>query len=95
LTASVRQLFADAEGYPDLKANATFLQLQKFITDLEEQIADRREFYNDAVNTFNIRTQEMPDAYVARFMRLQPRQMFKVKETERAPARVVWDEVMR
>jgi hypothetical protein len=37
----------------------------------------------------------MPDAYVARFMRLQPRQMFQVKETERAPARVVWDEVMR
>jgi len=78
-----------------LKANDTFLQLQKRITELEEQIADRREFYNDSVNTFNIRMREMPDAFVVRLMRLNPRQMFKVNETERAPARVVWDEVMR
>jgi LemA protein len=95
LTSSVRQLFADAESYPELKANATFLQLQKCITDLEDQIADRREFYNDAVNTFNIRTQEMPDAFVAKLMRLKPREMFKVKEAERTPVRVMWDEVLR
>jgi len=38
---------------------------------------------------------EMPDAFVARLMHLNLRQMFKVKETERAPARVLWDEVMR
>ena len=95
LASSARQLFAAAENYPDLKANDTFLYLQKRITELEEQIADRREFYNDAVNTFNIRMREMPDAFVARLMRLKPRQMFKVKETERASARVMWDEVMR
>jgi LemA protein len=95
LASSTRQLFATAENYPQLKANDTFLQLQKRITELEEQIADRREFYNDAVNTFNIRMREMPDAFVAKFMRLQARQMFKVKETERTPARVMWDEVMR
>jgi len=95
LASSARQLFATAENYPELKANDTFLQLQKRITELEEQIADRREFYNDSVNTFNIRMREMPDAFVARRMRLQPRQMFKAKETEQAPARVLWDEVMR
>ena len=95
LASSARQLFATAENYPQLKANDTFLQLQKRITELEEQIADRREFYNDAVNTFNIRMREMPDAFVAKRVRVQPRQMFKVKETERAPARVLWDEVMR
>ena len=95
LASSARQLFATAENYPQLKANDTFLQLQKRITELEEQIADRREFYNDAVNTFNIRMREMPDPFVARLMRLNPRQMFKAKETERAPARVLWDEVMR
>jgi LemA protein len=95
LASSARQLFATAEKSPELKANDTFLQLQKRITELEEQIADRREFYNDSVNTFNIRMREMPDAFVARLMRLKSRQMFKVKETERAPARVMWDEVMR
>ena len=95
LASSARQLFATAENYPALKANETFLHLQKRITELEEQIADRREFYNDSVNTFNIRMRKMPDAFVARRIRLKPRQMFKVKEAERAPARVVWDEVMR
>ena len=95
LASSAQQLFATAENYPNLRANDTFLQLQKRITELEEQIADRREFYNDAVNTFNIRMREMPDAYVAKFMRLQPRQMFRVKQTEQGPARVMWDEVMR
>ena len=95
LASSARQLFATAENYPELRANDTFLHLQKRITELEEQIADRREFYNDAVNTFNIRMREMPDAFVAKLMSLQPRQMFKVKETERAPSRVMWDEVMR
>ena len=95
LASSARQLFATAENYPALKANDTFLHLQKRITELEEQIADRREFYNDSVNTFNIRMREMPDAFVARRMHLKSRQMFKVKEVERSPARVVWDEVMR
>jgi len=93
LNSSVQQLFATAENYPQLKANDTFLHLQKRITELEEQIADRREFYNDAVNTYNIRMRQMPDAYVARRMRLTPRSMFKVKESERAPVPVTRDEV--
>ena len=46
------------------------MQLEKRITDLENQIADRREFYNDSVNTFNTRIQQVPDTFVAGFMRL-------------------------
>jgi len=83
-TSALRGLFAVAENYPDLKANNNFLQLQKRITELESQIADRREFYNDSVNTFNIRIQQMPDTIVASFMNLKPRPMFKVEETDRA-----------
>ena len=48
-------LFAVAENYPQLKANENFLQLQGRISGIENEIADRREFYNDAVNTYNIR----------------------------------------
>src|SRR5215469_10976294 len=62
LTGALKNLFAVAENYPDLKANANFLQLQSRITDLEEKIADRREFYNDSANTYNIRIQQLPDA---------------------------------
>jgi len=51
MTTALRGLFAVAENYPDLKANNNFMQLQTRITDLENQIADRREFYNDSVNT--------------------------------------------
>jgi len=84
LSASVQRLFATAESYPDLKANATFLELQERITGLENQIADRREFYNDSVNTFNIRIQQMPDTFVASFMNLTPQPMFQVEEADKA-----------
>ena len=82
--AAVRGLFAVAENYPDLKANNNFLQLQKRITELENQIADRREFYNDSVNTYNIRIQQFPDTFVAAFMQLTPKPMFKVEESDKA-----------
>ncbi|MGA9043107.1 MAG: LemA family protein [Terriglobales bacterium] len=84
MTSALRGFFAVAENYPDLKANNNFMQLQKRITDLESQIADRREFYNDSVNTFNIRIQQMPDTIVASFMKLTPRPMFKVEEADKA-----------
>src|SRR5882672_7219900 len=83
-TTALRGLFAVAENYPQLKANQNFLQLQQRITDLENQIADRREFYNDSVNTFNIRIQQMPDTFVASFMNVQPRSMFRVEEADKA-----------
>ena len=84
MTSALRGFFAVAENYPELKANNNFLQLQKRITELENQIADRREFYNDSVNTFNIRIQVMPDTLVASFMNLQPRSMFKVEEADKS-----------
>jgi LemA protein len=84
-TTAVRGLFAVAENYPLLKANENFLKLQSRITELESEIADRREYYNDSVNTFNIRIQEIPDTFVAAFMNLKLQPMFKVEEAERAP----------
>ena len=84
MTSALRGFFAVAENYPELKANNNFVQLQKRITELESQIADRREFYNDSVNTFNIRIQQVPDTFVASFMSLQPRHMFKVEESDKA-----------
>ena len=84
MKAAVRGLFAVAENYPDLKANNNFMQLEKRITELENQIADRREFYNDSVNTLNIRIQQFPDTFVASFMQLTPRSMFKVEEADKA-----------
>jgi len=84
MTSALRGFFAVAENYPDLKANNNFQQLQQRITSLENQIADRREFYNDSVNTFNIRIQQVPDTFVASFMKLTPRTMLKVDEADKS-----------
>ena len=83
LTAALGQFFAVAEAYPDLKANVGFLQLQSRISDLENQIADRREYYNDTVTTFNTRIQQIPDSLVAGWMRLEASELFKVDEADR------------
>ncbi|MCU1297292.1 MAG: LemA family protein [Acidobacteriaceae bacterium] len=90
MASALRGVFAVAENYPDLKANTSFMQLQKRITDLESQIADRREFYNDSVNTFNIRIQQMPDTFVASFMTLTPRSLFKVEEADKADVQMTF-----
>ena len=66
LRSSLGQLFALAEGYPELKADQSFSQLQNRISSLENAIADRREVYNEAVNNNNFRIEQFPDVLVAR-----------------------------
>src|SRR5271155_74919 len=83
MTAALRGLFAVAENYPQLKANENFLKLQKRITELEDHIADRREFFNDDVNTYNTRIGQIPEVFLASFMELKPRSMFKVSDEDR------------
>ena len=83
VTGALRGLFAVAENYPQLKADQNFLKLQSRITELEERIADRREFFNDNVNTYNTRIGQIPEVFVASFLSLKPRSMFKVSEDDR------------
>jgi LemA protein len=85
VTAAMQGIFAVAENYPQLKASDNFLQLQSRISALENAIADRREFYNDSVNAYNVRMQEMPDSVVAGMMHLTPRPMFRASESDKAP----------
>jgi len=89
ITAALKTLFAVAENYPNLKANENFLQLQGRISGLENELADRREFYNDSVNTFNIRIQSFPDVLIARQMGyVKPEEMFKVAEADKKDVKV-------
>lgn len=67
LRTGLGQLFAVAEQYPELRADASFQHLRERITGLENAIADRREFYNDSVNRNNIRIETFPDVILARF----------------------------
>jgi LemA protein len=59
------------------------LQVQNRISDLENQIADRREFYNDTVTTFNTRIQQIPDKLLADWLAYRPAELFAVSEEER------------
>lgn len=95
LTLSVQRLFATAENYPELQANTSFLELQKRISELESQIADRREFYNDAINLFNTRIGQMPDTLVAAVLGLKPRAMFQATTAEKAPVPVRASAIVR
>ncbi|MGA3166548.1 MAG: LemA family protein [Terriglobia bacterium] len=88
ISGALKSLFAVAENYPELKANNNFMQLQKRISELEEKIADRREFFNDDVNTYNIRIQQLPDVFIAGLMHLQHRDLFKVTEEDRQDVEV-------
>jgi LemA protein len=83
MTGALRGLFAVAENYPQLKANDNFLKLQTRISELEDRIADRREFFNDDVNTYNTRIGQIPEVFVASFMSLKPRSMFQVPDDDR------------
>jgi LemA protein len=75
-------LFAVAENYPELRANENFQHLQSRISQLESQIADRREFYNDSVNINNIRIEQFPDNIVATLFRFEARELLKFQEAE-------------
>jgi len=83
MTGALRGLFAVVENYPQLRANENFLKLQMRIGELEERIADRREFFNDDVNTYNTRIGQIPEVFVASYMNLKPRAMFKVSDEDR------------
>src|ERR1700738_3431590 len=72
LTGALRQLFALAEAYPDLKASANFQQLQAELTDLENKIAAARRFFNNAVQEYNTGIQRFPAALFAGSLGFQP-----------------------
>lgn len=77
LRGAFDNLLAVAEEYPELKANESFQQLQERIAAIEDSVADRREFYNAAVNTYNIRIHQIPYNLVAGWMGYEDRELFQ------------------
>lgn len=83
MAGALKTLFAVAENYPQLKADQNFVHLQGRVTALENQIADRREFYNESVAIFNTRIRQFPDMIVANMLGYMEREMYKVAESEK------------
>ena len=80
LTQSIRQLFAVAENYPELKASQNFLSLQEELTATEDRIAYSRQFYNDSVLKYDNKIESIPTNVIAKMFNFEGREYFKAEE---------------
>lgn len=79
LGAALGRLFAVAENYPQLKADANFRQLQEELSDTEDKVAFARQYYNDNVREWNTRISSVPDLLVARMMGAEKAEYFELE----------------
>lgn len=88
LARSVRQIFALAEAYPDLKAAESFLSLQRSLTEIEDHIQNARRYYNAVVRDLNTRIAQFPANLVAGALGFRPREFFGLSDVaeQAAPA---------
>jgi len=87
LTQALRQLFAVAEDYPELRASENFASLQEDLEETENRIAVSRQIYNDTVLTYNNKVQQIPTNFVASATGFKVREFFVAgDEAEEAPA---------
>ena len=89
LTEALRTLFAVAENYPDLKASQNFMEVQKSLADIEEQIQLSRRYYNGAARNLNILVESFPSNIVARLFGFSQVEYFELEDqADRAVPRV-------
>ena len=85
LSRSLANVFAVAEGYPDLKANQNFSELQTELSDLEEQIQMARRYYNGTVRNLNIQVESFPSSIIAGIFNFTKGAFFEIEDSaERA-----------
>lgn len=83
LESALRTIFAIAEGYPDLKANTNFLELQRELTTTEDKVAYSRQYYNDSILTYNNLCKTFPGVFFAGLYGKKPREYLQIAESER------------
>lgn len=88
LSGTLKTLFAVAEAYPDLKANANFLDLQNQLKRIEGELAEARKYYNANVRTINTAMETFPSNIIAHFMKLERFEYFDIAEEERENVKV-------
>jgi LemA protein len=78
LMVGVKQLFALAEGYPELKADRNFLELQRQLALTEDRIAAARRFYNGNARTLNVLRESVPTNLIAKLLKVEPATFFEL-----------------
>ncbi len=91
LSGTLKSLFAVAEAYPDLKANANFQQLQSELSATEDRIAYSRQYYNDNVRAYNEGIQRFPTVILANMFHFERREYFEADEASRQAVDVKFD----
>ena len=89
LSGMLKNLFVVAENYPDLKANQNFLDLQKQLVEIEDQLQYARRYYNGSVRNYNIRVESFPSNIIAGIFDFKQDNFFEISlATERATPEV-------
>ena len=83
LGSSMMTLFAVAENYPDLKADANFMSLQSELSDIENKIAAARRFFNNATNELNTACEQFPSVLIAKMFGFKQESFFDVSDAEK------------
>jgi LemA protein len=91
LSRALANVFAVAEGYPDLKANQNFLELQRQLADVEEQLQLARRYYNGTARNLNIQIESFPSNIVAGLFTFSPADFFEITDAaDRAVPKVAF-----
>ena len=88
ITKGITKLMALAEAYPDLKANENFLSLQQSLSEIEDEIAQSRKYYNAVVRNYNNKVEMIPSNIVAKMLGYKSKTMFEANESERKNVKV-------
>tara|TARA_R110002049_G_scaffold135365_4_gene294895 strand:- start:192 stop:752 length:561 start_codon:yes stop_codon:yes gene_type:complete len=88
LQQSLRSIFALGEAYPDLKANANYLDLQQKLNEIEENLERARRYYNGSVRENNTYGESVPGVLVASLFKYQHFDYFEAEEASRANVKV-------
>lgn len=88
LSGALKNIFALAESYPNLKANENFLELQRELADTETKIQATRQFYNNVVMGLNTAIEQFPTNLIASMFGITKEKLFEIDETERKAPKV-------
>lgn len=88
LTGALKSIFALSEAYPELKANTNFMELQKTITDVEDDIQSSRRYYNAVVRDYNITCEAFPSVIIASMFTFEKRDFFEIEEAAKENVQV-------
>lgn len=88
LESALKTIFALAEGYPDLKANTNFIELQRELSSTEDRVAYARQNYNDSILVYNVLCEQFPGVIFAKMFGKAKREYLKISEGEKKVVKV-------